>query len=90
MNDQETNDEESGSDCQQRLVSTPAYIFDGFCERPYREDFDGWMMEQKEESRVVRLAREIIDQHEEINELRRENWKLRQRLEKESILNNWG
>lgn len=53
------------------------YLFDGFCHREYDEKIDGWMNEQKLETRAVMLAREIIDQHAEINKLRRENWKLR-------------
>ena len=64
----------------------PATVFTGFCHRSYDERKDGWMREIKPETKIVSLAREIIDQHEEINELRREVWELRQRLKEESII----
>ena len=61
----------------------PTYIFDGFCHRPYKEETDGWMMVMKDETPAVELAHEIIDQHKEINRLRRRIWELEQKHERD-------
>jgi hypothetical protein len=56
------------------------YVFDGYCHRPYREDFDGWMNEQPdlEDYPEVQAAMGTIAMFQEIQTLKKENWNLRQ------------
>lgn len=62
----------------------PRSVFDGFCHRPYDEEFDGWMLEQPEEYEYpsIQMARDILMMFQEIQVLRRENWQLKKRAEK--------
>lgn len=61
------------------MRTKPISIFDGFCDRPYREEIDGWRMEQPEEFDypAVTQARAVLEMYDEIRELRKENWTLR-------------
>lgn len=60
-------------------MKKPFYIDDGFVQRPYREDLDGWMEDQLDEREVpsLQMAKDILALYDEVNELRRENWRLR-------------
>ncbi len=58
-------------------------VFDGFMERPFNEDFHGWMndMPSVKDYPSVQAARDVISMFEEIKCLRKEIWRLR-RIEK--------
>lgn len=64
------------------MLTSSNYIFDGFCERPFDEDRDGWMNEMPTEFEfpAVQQARQILDMFEEIKRLREEKWRLEKRL----------
>lgn len=57
-------------------------VFDGFCHRPYDESIDGWRNEIIPESQYpsLAIAQDILAMHQEINELRIANWRLRTQL----------
>lgn len=60
----------------------PAYVFDGFCHRPFKEEMDGWVEEQLTPVEVpsVQVARDILALYNECNALRRELWQAKQEL----------
>lgn len=61
----------------------PISVFDGFMHRPFDPDRDGWRMEMvdAEDFPAIRLAEQILDMRDEINELRKANWRLRKDVE---------
>ena len=55
-------------------------IFDGFCHRPFNEEYDGWMnipAAQNKYADVVNMAEAILEMADEINSLRRQIWTLK-------------
>ena len=65
----------------------PVYVRtdDGFAQTgvPYKEEEHGWMLRQIDPKtlHVIRAGREAEALVYEVNDLRRENWELRKRLE---------
>jgi len=59
------------------------YVDDGYCQRPFDEERDGWLDEQLPEHVVpsLQIAKDIIALYQEVNELRRENWQLKKQSE---------
>ena len=64
---------------------TPAYVFDGFCHRPYNPKTDGWVLTQLHvhEFPVVQIARNVLDLYDECNRLNRLAWELEQRVRRQ-------
>lgn len=62
------------------MRTQPNSVFDGFMHRPYQENLDGWRMEQPEvkDFPAVAHAQDVLAMYDEICELRRDNWRLRQ------------
>jgi hypothetical protein len=60
----------------------PRTVFDGYCERGFDENMDGWILEQLDERDIpsVQMAKDILALYAEANALRRENWQLRKDL----------
>lgn len=61
------------------------YLFDGFAHRPFNPSIDGWMNAQTSERTypVVDMARQVLEMMGRIQELERENWRLKRDLERE-------
>lgn len=60
----------------------PGAVFDGFMHRPYDESIDGWMREVPDVSEYpsVQAAQDTLALFERVQRLTRENWELRQAL----------
>jgi hypothetical protein len=63
-------------------------IFDGFCYRPYNEDWDGWVNEVPGagDYPAVIQAREVLRLFDDLCAVVKQNWKLRKKLEFEESL----
>lgn len=62
----------------------PGYVFDGFCERPFNPETDGWMNEMPDinDYPAVQNAKDVLCLFEELKAARKENWQLRQNAER--------
>lgn len=69
------------------MKQKPNSVYDGFCHRPFNEEYDGWMLEQPEinEYPAVLIAKDILAMYNEIKALRKEVWHLRKN---EKLLDN--